>query len=247
MGRVTSTISPSLSRRGRASYAAVAALAWAGVASMIIISTLGGYAPPTYYEEGLFGGAAYGWAGAPQRLVECLSYFTELSNVMVALVSTVLSRRGRVGRWGRAAHLCALMMITVTAVVYAVLIAPTETLSGFALVAYPLQHIVVPIAFVGVVALAGPRGGITWGTLGRALLIPPVWVAYTLARGALVHQYPYGFVNVWRIGYAQVGVNIVAILSGALVFMGFFAAIDWAIRRTKRAEAISSGDGAEGR
>ena len=66
---------------------------------MIIISTLGGYAPPTYYEEGLFGGAAYGWAGAPQRLVECLSYFTELSNVMVALVSTVLSRRGRVGRW----------------------------------------------------------------------------------------------------------------------------------------------------
>lgn len=98
VGRVTSTISPSLSRRGRASYAAVTALAWAGVASMIIISTLGGYAPPTYYEEGLFGGTAYGWAGAPQRLVECLSYFTELSNVMVALVSTVLSRRGRVGR-----------------------------------------------------------------------------------------------------------------------------------------------------
>nr|WP_314128804.1 hypothetical protein [Schaalia odontolytica] len=44
---MTSTISPSLSRRGRASYAAVAALAWAGVASTIIISTLGAYAPPT--------------------------------------------------------------------------------------------------------------------------------------------------------------------------------------------------------
>ena len=56
-----------LSRRGRAAYWVVAALAWAGVASTIIISTLGGYAPPTYVEEGLFAGAAHGWAGAPQR------------------------------------------------------------------------------------------------------------------------------------------------------------------------------------
>ena len=80
------------------------------------------------------------------------------------------------------------MMITVTAIVYAVLIAPTKTLSGFALVTNPLHHIVVPITFVGVIALAGPRGGITSGTLGRALLIPAAWVAYTLARGALVHH-----------------------------------------------------------
>lgn len=91
------------------------------------------------------------------------------------------------------------------------------------------------MAFVGVAALLGPCGGITWGTLGSALLIRASWVAYTLARVALVHRYPYGFVNVWRLGYARVGVNIVAILIGALVFMGFFAAIDWAIRRTTRA------------
>lgn len=231
-----------LGARGRAAYWVVAALAWAGVASTIIISTLGGYAPPTYYEEGLFGGAASGWAGAPQRFVECLSYFTELSNIMVALISTILARRGRVGQWGRAVHLCALMMITVTAIVYATLIGPYEVLSGYALVTNPLQHIIVPAVFVGVAAIAGPRGGITWGTLGRALLIPIAWVAYTLARGALVHQYPYGFVNVWRIGYAQVGVNIVAILIGALVFMGFFAAIDWVIRKTVRTETSSSED-----
>lgn len=49
-----------LGARGRTAYWVVAALAWAGVASTIIISTLGGYAPPTYYEEGLFGGAASG-------------------------------------------------------------------------------------------------------------------------------------------------------------------------------------------
>ena len=226
-----------LSRRGRAAYWVVAALAWAGVASTIIISTLGGYAPPTYVEEGLFAGAAHGWSGAPQRLLDCLSYFTELSNIMVAIISTILARRGRVGRWGRATHLCALMMITVTAIVYATLIGPYEVLSGFALVTNPLQHIVVPAAFVGTAALAGPRGGITWATLGRALLIPVAWVVYTLARGTFTHQYPYGFVNVWRIGYVQVTINIVAILIGALLFMAIFAGIDWIIRQTGRTGA----------
>ena len=223
-----------LSRRGRAAYWVVAALAWAGVAATLIITAFDGYAPPTYYEEGLFAGAAHGWAGAPERLINCLSYFTELSNIMVAIISTLLARRGRVGAWGRATHLCALMMITVTAIVYAMLIGPYETLSGFALVTNPLQHIVVPAAFVGTAALAGPRGGITWATLGRALLIPVAWVAYTLVRGSFTHQYPYGFVNVWRIGYAQVAINIVAILIGALLFMALFAGADWLIRKASR-------------
>ena len=86
-------------------------------------------------------------------------------------------------------------------------------------------------------ALVGLRGGITWGTLGRALLIPVVWVVYTLVRGAFTHQYPYGFVNVWHIGYAQVAINIVAILIGALLFMAIFTGIDWIIRQTGRTDA----------
>ncbi|SPT54773.1 Uncharacterised protein [Schaalia odontolytica] len=229
-----------LSRRGRAAYWVVAALAWAGVVATLIITAFDGYAPPTYVEEGLFAGAAHGWAGAPERLINCLSYFTELSNMMVAIISTVLARRSRVGKWGRATHLCSLMMITVTAIVYAVLIGPYEVLTGFALVTNPLQHIVVPVAFVATAVLAGPRGGIAWGTLGRALLIPLAWVAYTLARGAFTQQYPYGFVNVWRLGYAQVAINIVAILIGALLFMAVFAGIDWIIRQTGQTGATRS-------
>ena len=73
-----------------------------------------------------------------------------------------------------------------------------------------------------------------WATLGRTLLVPVAWVAYTLVRGTFTHQYPYGFVNVWRIGYAQVAINIVAILIGALVFMALFAGADWLIRKASR-------------
>ena len=86
-----------LSRRGRAAYWLVAVHAWAGVAATLIITAFDGYAAPTYLEQGLFGGAAHGWAGAPERLINCLSYFTELSNIMVAIISTLLAHRGRVG------------------------------------------------------------------------------------------------------------------------------------------------------
>ena len=74
----------------------------------------------------------------------------------------------------------------------------------------------------------------TRATLGRALLIPVAWVAYTLVRGTFTHQYPYGFVNVWRIGYAQVAINIVVILIGALLFMALFAGADWLIRKVSQ-------------
>lgn len=235
---MTSTSAPSLSRRGRAAYAVVAVLAWAGVAATVSISTAGGYPPPAFYEPGLFAGAPDGWAGAPQRLVECLSYFTELSNIVVAVIATRLARgREPAGRWTRAIHLCATMMITVTAIVYAALIAPSETLRGIGTITNPLQHVVVPAAMVAAAFGFGPRGGITWGTVARALAIPVAWVAYTMARGALVHQYPYAFLNVTRIGYGQAFVVIGAILAGAMAFLGLFAAVDWALRRAARARA----------
>ena len=77
-------------------------------------------------------------------------------------------------------------------------------------------------------------GTSTRATLGRALLMPVAWVAYTLVRGAFTHQYPYGFVNVWRLDYAQVAINIVAILICALLFMALFAGADWLIRKASR-------------
>ena len=141
------------------------------------------------------------------------------------------------GRWTRAIHLCATMMITVTAIVYAALIAPSETLRGIGVITNPLQHVVVPAAMVAAAFVFGPRGGITWSTVARALAIPVAWVAYTMARGALVHQYPYAFLNVTRIGYGQAFAVIGAILVGAMAFLGLFAAVDWGLRRAARARA----------
>ena len=77
--------------------------------------------------------------------------------------------------------------------------------------------------------VCGPRGGLDASVVLKALVIPVIWVVYTLIRGAFVHQYPYDFVNVSVLGYQQVLINIVAILCGALVFLAVIAGIDWGV------------------
>lgn len=117
------------------------------------------YGPP--YPAGL--------AGAWSRMSDTVSYFTEWSNVVVAISTWLLWRAPDNDRyWRRVLRADSLLMITVTAIVYAVLLAPAQQLTGWSAFTNPLQHIVVPavtvLVFViwgaaRVVLLAGRRGG----------------------------------------------------------------------------------------
>ena len=215
---------------GRWAYLLVAIAAWVGVVFTLVITGVDGYSREAVARPGMLGGAPFGWAGFGQRMIECLSYFTEWSNILVAIVATLIVWKGPdIGSWGRALQLCALMMITVTAIVYHFLIRPTEVLSGWSVFTNPLQHVVVPALMILAALLCGPRGGLDVSVVLKALVIPVIWVVYTLIRGAFVHQYPYDFVNVSVLGYQQVLINIVAILCGALVFLALIAGIDWGV------------------
>lgn len=125
----------------------------------------------------------------------------------------------------------ALLMITVTAIVYAVLLAPTDHVAGWSRLTNPWQHIAVPAVAVGAWLLTGPRHWIRWRDLPAALLIPLAWVAYMLVRGAVVGAYPYGFVDVITHGYADVTLTIAAILAFALIVAALFAGTDRAVGR----------------
>ena len=134
---------------GRWAYLLVAIAAWVGVVFTLVITGVDGYSREAVARPGMFGGAPFGWAGFGQRMIECLSYFTEWSNILVAIVATLIVWKGPdIGSWGRALQLCALMMITVTAIVYHFLIRPTEVLSGWSVFTNPLQHVVVPALMI---------------------------------------------------------------------------------------------------
>jgi hypothetical protein len=140
------------------------------------------------------------------RLVRLLSYFTIQSNVLVIIASATLARApGRDGRWWRVLRLDALVCIAVTGAVYLVVLRPVVHNEGWGVVTDTVFHYVVPL----------------------------LWLAYTLARGAIVHEYPYPFVDVDALGYGQVLLNCL----GVAALFTALAAAAWGVDRRLPARA----------
>ncbi|WP_418969385.1 Pr6Pr family membrane protein [Alloscardovia omnicolens] len=214
----------------RVAWWVVSALAWFGVIVTNIGNIFDVYPRESGHWPGLYGHSAHGMAGAWQRFIEGMSYFTMVSNIVVAVVFTMLALGMRKTAWHVALVNTALLMISVTSLVFLVAILPFLHLRGLALLTSPWQHMVVPIAVWIVWAMWGPRdffGGFARGEiLLRSYMIPWLWAVWMLAYGAVTHYYPYGFVNVNQLGYASVMVSLCVVMILALFFELLFYWID---------------------
>jgi hypothetical protein len=70
-----------------------------------------------------------------------------------------------------------------------------------------LVRTIVPLLVVIGWVTFGPRGLTTARIAGLSLLFPVCWLAFTLIRGAVIHWYPYPFIDVTRIGYSKAVLN----------------------------------------
>ena len=214
-------------RRAHTAYAVNAGVAWLGVVLTVVISALGGY-EQLPVDPGLYGDTDDGAAGSLARVMDTLSYFTIWSNVVVALSVTLLVTRPlRTSLARRVLRLSGLLMITVTAIVYQVLLAPAAVVVGWSRLTDPILHVVTPVLTVVVWAVWGPRGWITRREVPLALVIPLAWIAWMLVRGAVVRAYPYDFANVEDLGYASVATTLGLIHVFGLVVAAAF----WGIER----------------
>lgn len=176
-----------------------------------------------------------GFAGAWSRMSDTVSYFTEWSNVVVAVAMCLLWRDPRRDSyWRRVLRADSLLMITVTAIVYALLLAPAEHPTGWSVFTNPLQHIVVPAVTVLVFLVWGPRGWFSWRVVAGALIIPVAWIVWMLARGAVVGAYPYDFVDPVAHGSAAVAATIGQILIFGVLVALLYWAIDLLLMRRAR-------------
>ncbi|CCI51541.1 Pr6Pr family membrane protein [Nostocoides jenkinsii] len=145
-------------RGARAAYLGNGLLAGLGFLLVLALSALGHY-DDTPVAGNVYDGNAIGMAGAWGRAADTVSYFTEWSNVVVAIALLMLWREPtRDTYWRRVLRADSLLMITVTSIVYAVLLAPTQRVTGWSVFTNPWQHIVVPLVTVVVFLVWGPRG-----------------------------------------------------------------------------------------
>ena len=161
------------------------------------------------------------------RVANELCYFTIQSNIIVIAVCAALAWRPE--RWRRVAEvprLVGLVCITVTGIVYYALLAGDEHFVGIAKVGDVLAHAVSPALFVGTWLVLGPRGALLRQHAIQMLVFPVSWIALTLVRGAIIHVYPYDFVDVAANGYAAVVITIAALTAAAAALAAGAVSLD---------------------
>ena len=176
-----------------------------------------------------------GIAGLIGRVVDSLSYFTNLSNLIVAVVLTMLARNStRGGAVWHAVRMDSLVMISITGLIYALVLAPDAQVEGVDIVVNAIKHYIVPALTVVIWLILGPRRQVTFGSIFTALVIPLAWAAYTLVRGLFIDAYPYGFVNVADLGLQSVLVNIAGIAAFGMVLGLIFWGLDRLISTVRK-------------
>ena len=232
MTHAAPVVDPPRQRTGRAWFSINAVVAWFGLGVQFVISATGMYPPTETVLSQLGAGNPAGAAGALPRIIDFFSYFTIWSNILVALVLTALAANPRRDSPAlRVLRLDAVLMIAITGIVYAVVLAPTAELRGWEVLANAFIHILTPLVTVVVWLVAGPRRWIRWSTIAKAMILPLVWLAYTLVRGAVIGAYPYPFVDVVALGYGQVAINVVAIVVFATVLGAILLGVDRLLSR----------------
>jgi hypothetical protein len=219
------------------------ARAWFLLTAVVVLVAVAVQVPVSAAEQsGFFSTPVY-------RGLNVLAFFTIQSNLLVAvsaLLTALDPERDTLLR--RVLRLTALVAITVTGVVYHSVLAGLVELTGWALVTDVLLHTVVPLLAVLGWVLFGPRGRTTWRVVALSAVFPVLWLTVTLVRGPLVGGFwPYPFVDVDELGWAQVLLNCGAV---AVLLLGLAAVAhgaDRLLRRGRTGDGDDLGDRADGR
>lgn len=151
-------------------------------------------------------------------LVSFFSYFTILTNTLVATVLTcaVAERESAARRWFLQPWVNSgiAVSIAVVGLAYSILLRHLWHPEGWQFVADELLHDVMPLLFLGYWWYCVPKGTLRLWHLPLWLIYPLVYFIYALLRGHLLGAYAYPFIDVAVLGYPQVLANAGGILVG---------------------------------
>ena len=165
------------------------------------IAKAGGIADPAHFDLAIV------------RFLNTFFYFTILSNIIVVVTCVLLAiRLQRTSTVFRVFRVFGLVAIVITGLVYNLVLAALSHPEGLALVENTMVHIITPILATLGWLIFGPRQPFRMKYVGWAMVIGLVWVVVTLIRGAIIHWYPYPFVDVDDLGYLTVLINCFVIL-----------------------------------
>lgn len=156
-----------------------------------------------------------------ERIIRYFSFFTILTNLIVAITTTAIAFFPRIRFFGSASTQAAVATyISIVGIVYSLFLRSVWDPIGWQAVADHTLHDIVPGTFVVYWLLAAPKSAIGWIDPIKWLIYPVIYIAYSLARGAVVNWYPYWFVDITQLGYPTALTNTAFVMIGFIV-VGF--------------------------
>lgn len=141
------------------------------------------------------------------------SYFTIDSNLLAAAVFLILAaRRGERSARFEMVRGVSVICMTVTGIVFTVLLSGTDVDTAIPWV-NDVVHSVMPIVVAVDWLLDPPRTRLTYRQGLSWVVVPAIWLAYTLVKGPILDKYPYPFLDPANGGYGTVAVYCFAILA----------------------------------
>ncbi|MBK5230720.1 MAG: Pr6Pr family membrane protein [Thermoleophilia bacterium] len=185
-------------------------------------------------------------ASAAVRFERFFSYFTILSNLLVAVVSGVLTRRPAIDTaFWRVVRVIALMSIVITGLIFFVVLRPDADLHGTReIVGNALRHYVVPLLAVVGWAAFGPWPAQAWRDLAKVMTWPLAFGAFTLVHGAVTGWYPYDFLDVGERGYGSVAVQLLITSAEMALIAALIVGLNRRWSRTRASGMQIAGTGA---
>lgn len=156
----------------------------------------------------------------PETTLRFFSYFTILTNTLVAITYTVLwldPPAGRIRMLTKASFLTAVTVyILIVGIIYNVILRSLWSPKGLQQLVDESLHTVLPLLFFLFWLLFVPKATLEWKQSFIWLAYPIAYILYILLIGALTGFYPYPFADAGQLGYPRAllnGLGIIAFFS----------------------------------
>ena len=172
------------------------------------------------------------WAEA---VVRFFSFFTILTNFMVALCATILLF-GKSSTAYEFVHkkttlTAVTVYILIVGIVYNIMLRPLHQLQGLHSIITEIFHSVVPLLFLLYWLLFLPQERIPWKNIIMWQVYPLLYVFYTLLHGWYTHFYPYPFIDVNKLGFNRAMTNGLFVLLAFVVLSAILTTINnWRVK-----------------
>ena len=150
-------------------------------------------------------------ASVPETIVRFFSFFTILTNILVAICFTVIWIKPK-NKWelfflNNKTQTAITLYILIVGIVYNLILRLLWAPTGFQKVADELLHLLIPLLAFVYWFFVTNKINLMYNDIFLGLIYPFVYLVYILIRGHFYNFYPYPFVNVIQLGYKTVFIN----------------------------------------